>query len=81
MAVVKRLRHGFPGLELKLVADSRTIGTNLKVSNLANLVRHAKYDTLIVADSDVRVGPGYVRAVVGPLEDRRVGLVYLGVAP
>ncbi len=84
VAVVERLRHEFPGLELKLVADSRTIGTNLKVSNLANLVRHAKYDTLIVADSDMRVGPGYVRAVVGPLEDRRVGLVtclYRGVAP
>ena len=84
VAVVERLSHEFPGLELKLVADSRTIGTNLKVSNLANLVRHAKHDTLIVADSDMRVGPGYVRSVVGPLEDHRVGLVtclYRGVAP
>ena len=83
VAVVERLSHEFPGLELKLVADSRTIGTNLKVSNLANLVRHAKHDTLIVADSDMRVGPGYIRAVVGPLEDHRVGLVtclYRGVA-
>ena len=69
VAVVQRLRHEFPGLELTLVADSRTIGANLKVSNLANLVRHAKHDTLIVADSDMRVGPGYVRAVVGPLEE------------
>ena len=75
VAVVERLSHEFLGLELKLVADSRTIGTNLKVSNLANLVRHAKYDTLIVADSDMRVGPGYVRAAVGPLEDRRAALV------
>src|SRR5207245_1103278 len=72
VAVVERLRHEFPGLELKLVADSRTIGTNLKVSNLANLVRHAKYDTLIVADSDMRVGPGYVREVVGRLDARGV---------
>ena len=83
VAVVERLGHEFPGLELKLVADSRTIGTNLKVSNLANLVRHAKHDTLIVADSDMRVGPGYIRAVVGPFEDHRVGLVtclYRGVA-
>jgi len=83
VSVVEFLRHEFPGLELKLVADRRTIGTNLKVSNLANLVRHAKHDTLVVADSDMRVGPGYVRAVVGPLEDHRVGLVtclYRGVA-
>src|SRR3989475_3873584 len=84
VAVVERLKREFPALELKLAAESRTIGTNLKVSNLANLVRHAKHDTLIVADSDMRVGPGYIRAVVGPLEDRRVGLVtclYRGVAP
>jgi len=83
VTVVERLRHEFPGLELKLVADRRTIGTNLKVSNLANLVRHAKHDTLVIADSDMRVGPGYLRAVVGPLEDHRVGLVtclYRGVA-
>ncbi len=84
VAVVERLRREFPGLELKLVADSHTIGTNLKVSNLANLVRHAKHDTIIIADSDMRVEPGYVRAVVAPLEDHRVGLVtclYRGVAP
>src|SRR5437879_6119327 len=84
VAVVERLKREFPALELKLAAESRTIGTNLKVSNLANLVRHAKHDTLIVADSDMRVGPDYIRAVVGPLEDQRVGLVtclYRGVAP
>src|SRR5882672_8365297 len=83
VAVVERLRQEFPGLELKLVAENHTIGTNLKVSNLANLVRHAKHETLIVADSDMRVGPGYIRAVVGPLQDHRVGLVtclYRGVA-
>src|SRR5437879_13276622 len=43
VAIVERLRHEFPGLELKLVADSSTIGTNLKVSNLAKLVRHDKH--------------------------------------
>ena len=84
IAVVNRLIRDFPDLELKLVIDDRTIGTNLKVSNLANLVRRAKHDILIVVDSDMRVGPNYIRAVVGPLEESRVGLVtclYRGVAP
>jgi len=83
VAVVERLKREFRALELRLVVDSRTIGANLKVSNLINLVRHAKHETLVVADSDMRVGPGYLGAVVGPLEDRRVGLVtclYRGVA-
>ncbi|PYM28370.1 MAG: hypothetical protein DMD78_00445 [Candidatus Rokuibacteriota bacterium] len=84
IAVVDRLIQDFPHVELTLVIDDRTIGTNLKVSNLANLARHAKHDMLIVVDSDMRVGPGYIGAVVGPLAEPRVGLVtclYRGVAP
>lgn len=83
VAVVDRLIHEFPDVELKLVVDDRTIGTNLKVSNLANLVRHAKHDTLIIADADMRVGADYVAAVVGALDERKTGLVtclYRGVA-
>lgn len=81
--VVHRLRREFPGLQLTLVVDDRTLGTNRKVSNLANLVQHAKHDTLVIADSDMRVGPDYLRAVVQPLEGSQVGLVtclYRGVA-
>jgi len=84
IGVVDRLIKDFPGLELKLVIDDRTIGTNLKVSNLANLVRHAKHDTLIIADADMRIEPGYIRAVVRSLVEPSVGLatcLYRGVAP
>jgi len=52
------------------VIDDRTIGPILKVSNLANLVRHAKHDTLIIADADMRIEPGYIRAVVRSLVER-----------
>ena len=84
IVVVERLIQDFPDLELKLLIDDRTIGTNLKVSNLANLVGYAKHDILIIADSDMRVGPDYIRAVVGRLAELHVGLVtclYRGVAP
>lgn len=81
-AVVERLVRELRHVDLTLVVDEVVVGTNQKVSNLANLVRHAKHDTLIVADSDMRVDPGYIRAVIGPLEDEKVGLVtclYCGV--
>lgn len=84
VAVVERLMREFPDLRLKLIVDNRAIGSNPKVSNLANLVRHAKHDTLILADSDMRVEAGYIRTVVAPLEDPSVGLVtclYRGIAP
>ncbi len=83
VAVVDRLLHDFPGVELKLVVDDRTIGTNLKVSNLANLVCHATHETLIIADADMRVGADYIGAVAGALEERDTGMVtclYRGVA-
>ncbi len=81
--VVHRLIREFPDLDLTLVTNGRLSGTNLKVSNLSNLDRRAKYDTLVLADSDMRVGPDYLSAVVAPLEDRTVGLVtclYKGTA-
>lgn len=84
VAVVHRLVRELPDVRLRLVVDDRTCGANRKVSNLANLLAHAKHDTLVIADSDMRVGPDYLRAVVAPLEESRVGLVtclYRGVAP
>jgi len=81
--VIERLVRDFPGVELKLIVDDRTIGTNLKVSNLANLLRHAKHEILMIADADIRVGADYIAAVTGALEDRDIGMVtclYRGVA-
>lgn len=73
--VVNRLIREFPHLDLMLVVSDRLIGSNPKVSNLSNLYPRARYDTLVLADSDMRVGPDYLSAVVAPLEDRTVGLV------
>lgn len=73
--VVERLIADLPQKDLTIVVDDRTIGTNLKVSNLANMLKWAKHDTLVIADSDMRVGRDYLAAVVAPLEDPRVAAV------
>ena len=42
----------------------------------------AEHRFFVVSDSDVSVGPGYLRAVIAPFADKRVGLVtclYRGV--
>ncbi len=75
IAVVERLRAEFPDRDLTLVVDPRRIGPNAKVSNLANMLAHARYDLLVLADADIHVGPDYLRSLAGPLQDPSVGIV------
>ncbi len=80
---VERLRQEFPDRSIQLIVCTEVLGTNTKVSNLAQMVRSARYDHFIVSDSDIRVPPDYLRRVVAPLAEPGVGLVtclYRGIA-
>jgi ceramide glucosyltransferase len=50
-------------------------GLNPKVNQLVTLARAARHDLLVVSDSNVRVGPGYLSEIAAFLEDEAVGLV------
>jgi ceramide glucosyltransferase len=81
--VVERLRGEFPYLPIKLVICNKILGTNRKVGNLAQMRKEARYEYLLVNDSDIRVESDYLRRVVSPLFDPKIGLVtclYRGVA-
>jgi ceramide glucosyltransferase len=75
IAVVRRLQREFPSRDLKIAIDGRQHGSSPKVSNLINMMALARYDYLVIADSDVRVTRGYLAKVVAPLLDPRVGIV------
>jgi len=75
IAVINRIIEEFPQRDLSLVVDETVIGTNLKVSILACMLRLAKHDLIVVADSDMRVERNYLRALVAPFQDRQVGAV------
>ena len=80
---VRRLQNEFPGRGIRLVVCPEILGANVKVSNLAQMLEAARYDHLIVNDSDIRVEPDYLRRVIDPLQDSKVGMVtclYRGVA-
>jgi len=88
--LVRRLQEKYPARTIKLVVADRILGANIKVSTLAQMVREARYDVLLVNDSDIRVAPDYLRRVVAGLAGEgarathsQVGLVtclYRGVA-
>ena len=73
--VVRRLIDNFPARDIELVVCADTIGENLKVSNLQNMLSKAKHDYIVIVDSDIRVDKHYLRSVVGPLRREGVGLV------
>jgi ceramide glucosyltransferase len=73
--VIEKLRTDFPERSIRLITEIPRMGTNDKVNNLCQLVQHAKYDLIVMSDSDVRVEPDYLKHVVAPFADPEVGAV------
>jgi len=75
IGLVEQLRATYPQRQIKLVINPHRIGTSAKVSNLYNICQEASHEILVISDCDACVGPDYLRSVVVPLTDERVGLV------
>jgi ceramide glucosyltransferase len=83
LEVVRRLQAKYPKRQIELVGCQRILGTNVKISNLVQMLPAARHEILLVDDSDIRVSKDYLRRVVAPLRDKSVGLVtclYRGIA-
>ncbi|MFT9256987.1 MAG: bacteriohopanetetrol glucosamine biosynthesis glycosyltransferase HpnI [Acetobacter sp.] len=75
VAIVRRLQHRHPRLDMQLVVDPTLHGINRKISNLMNVMPHVKHDILVISDSDIHVGPDYLRHIVTALNTPGTGLV------
>jgi ceramide glucosyltransferase len=64
VAMVERLQAEHPLLAVRLVECPQRLGTNGKVSTLAQLVPHARYEYLVVNDSDIVVSMDYLQRVI-----------------
>ncbi|HXM96301.1 MAG TPA: glycosyltransferase [Candidatus Dormibacteraeota bacterium] len=73
LPVLEKLKHDFPTLRIRILEGSECDATNDKVAKLGRLVSHADHEVLVISDSDVRVRPDYLRSVVAPLSDPKVG--------
>ncbi|MGA9069626.1 MAG: bacteriohopanetetrol glucosamine biosynthesis glycosyltransferase HpnI [Terracidiphilus sp.] len=75
---VRQLQAEFPQHAIRLVECPLRLGTNGKVSTLVQLAAHARFDFLLINDSDITVSPRYLERVMGcfaPDVGPEVGLV------
>lgn len=82
---VRRLMAEFPGCAIRLVLCAERLGTSGKVSNLVQMLPEARYEHVIVNDSDILVSPNYLTRVMNVFalhgEAKPVGMVtapYIG---
>jgi ceramide glucosyltransferase len=75
LPVIDRLMAEFPERRIRVLFGSGRDATNDKVAKLARLVSEAEHEHVVISDSDVRVRPDYLRSVVAPLADPKIGAV------
>lgn len=75
LKTARQVQEDFPHVRISVGAGARRLGHNPKVNLLAALADHALHDTVLISDSNVRAGPGYLRETAAELADPAVGLV------
>ncbi|MGQ9687700.1 MAG: bacteriohopanetetrol glucosamine biosynthesis glycosyltransferase HpnI [Desulfobaccales bacterium] len=75
LPLLEELRHEAPPGRVELVVCPESRGLNPKVSTLRHLEPLARFDLLVVADQDVKVGSDFLTRVAAAFEDAAVGLV------
>lgn len=75
LPVLQRLMQAHPQRSARILINAITPGLNGKSSNLMHGVEAARYDCLVMADSDILPPTDLLRRMVPPLSDPRVGEV------
>jgi ceramide glucosyltransferase len=72
---IARLRREFPQCAIRLIVCPQRLGTSGKVSSLVQMLPEAKYDYVLINDSDIFVSPNYLTQVMARFGDPKVGMV------
>ncbi len=75
VAIIRDLSRKYPQVRMQIVLSGDPPWPNAKVYSLEKMIATAAHRFLIISDSDVHVAPDYLREVVRPLFDERIGLV------
>jgi len=74
VAVVETLRAQYPAVPSRLIVTGEPPYANAKVYSLDRMLAAARYDLVVMADSDIRVTPGMLSTLAAEFADEKVGL-------
>lgn len=75
LAVVREVSARYPRIRCRIVVNGRPPWPNPPAYSFARMTELAAYDILVTSDSDVEVGPSYLREIVPPMLDPGVGML------
>jgi ceramide glucosyltransferase len=73
--VIKKIKDKHLFKDIAIVVEHCDEGLNPKVNNLIPAYKRAKYDLILISDSNVRVERDYLADIVRHMDDASVGLV------
>jgi ceramide glucosyltransferase len=73
--VAKKVQEKYPAMDITIVVERCNAGLNPKVNNLIPACRKSRHPYILISDSNVMVGTGYVREIMRHVQDPSVGLV------
>ena len=82
LLVARKLAEKYPNVSARIFTCGEPPWTNAKLYSLERIWQEAANDLLVIGDSDVRVSPSYLREIVKPFADAKIGMstcIYRGV--
>jgi ceramide glucosyltransferase len=74
IAVVERLRTGYPQVSSRLIVTGEPPYPNAKVFSLDRMLAAARHGLIVMSDSDIRVTPGLLTTIAAEFQDPALGL-------
>src|SRR5205807_9704023 len=74
VTVVEKLRAEYPAVPVSLITTGEPPYPNAKVYSLDLMKSAARYDLLVMSDSDIRATPDMLSVLAGEFADPRVGV-------
>jgi ceramide glucosyltransferase len=74
IALVERLRAAYPTIPSRMMITGEPPYANAKVYSLDRMLAEAEHDLIVMADSDIRVGPQMLATIAAEFQDPGLGL-------